>query len=763
MDKLQEKSRQEQNKSKFHMTREILYGSLYEDSGKLLRGWYNAKTYYSLKSAEVSQYLSSVGRSIAKSYKNSALSSAVNASAKKIKQASLAVKNVTVKAVRAAVITPVKAVYKKTSTLAVNAAKRTGAFFKASGAWIRGRFSKVKKEKTAGEGAVNSAEKKPNIITRGFKAVGGAVKGTAKALTDNKAVNRVKAAAGYFKRKAAEIKGTLIAKYTDYKYENDRKSAIGKNRIHDMLREKKGGALYTEKLNNFRKELQNDKAVSSNLRLRANLERLRRNAGDMEKGNTGDVELAEISSDGTFKKEDPGMGMLQSLNEFDLGKALIKEDVNAVKSVPEDNSLVGTSAKETKKLSANAKKLKKIGKTGLKVMKTVEGVKKMTINGLDKTGVSKEVTGKIDIPVGDMGKAFNNIINIADDKQREKNMANLLTNVLDQAGKIVKHFKGDNSFSRITSDTNAGVSKMEQAKKDADNIERSKAAVNNIMNATKMLSNTLKEAKKSHKLLDQAVILKPVLTIINGVDTYNKLQRTNDKLNALTKEDLTLNITDKNVIRHMGQGKDMMIKQNKVKQTEAMTNAVYDASLAAAGILTGGAPVVKQIGNCLKKVSPIGYLVNQMKAKTDHEIMMEDAFGSMEKYEKIKAEHGLTKEEIESEILKMTDSATVKEYADRVRAETALHLHSRTVQAEKNMIENAATKLKEAGNIKGNSAQAIYKEMGGSTDYDKLMGRSKEEIHKAKIEEAKKKRNEERLKKEQSLQNGKKKTGRRMM
>ena len=162
-----------------------------------------------------------------------------------------------------------------------------------------------------------------------------------------------------------------------------------------------------------------------------------------------------------------------------------------------------------------------------------------------------------------MGKAFNNIINIADDKQREKNMANFLTNVLDQAGKIVKHFKGDNSFSRITSDTNAGVSNMEQAKKDADNIERSKASVNNIMNATKMLSNTLKEAKKSHKVLDQAVILKPVLTIINGVDTYNKLQRTNDKLNALTKEDLTLNITDKNVIRHMGQGKDMMIKQTR--------------------------------------------------------------------------------------------------------------------------------------------------------------------------------------------------------
>ena len=775
MNKLLEQGREEQKKSKFKLTREILYGSLYKDSNVFLKGYYNANTYYSLKYAQVQEYMASLGRSFSKTaarakdwYNKSAFGAAVKTSSKKVASAAVAVKNVTVKAARTVVLEPAKKAYAKTSSLMKNAAKKTGAFFKTSGAWIRGRFSREKESKQAAshEDTPKDVEKKrsrfgvvfsqaKNFVKRGASAVASAAVGAKKAIVDNKAVKKVRSTVSFLKRKALEIKGTYEARSADSKYESDRKKAIENNQIREMLRQKKGGLEYTEKLNRFRAQLQNDKAVSSNLNLRANLERLRRNAGAMEKGNTGDVELAEMSSDGSFKKDDPGMGMLQSLNELDLGSALIKEDEGTVKSVPESNTVVGKSADLTKKLSESAKKIKNIGQTGVKVVKQIEKGQETIKKGLSKLGAAKKVEGKIDIPVGNLEKAFNNIINIADDKQRTKNMANFLTNALDQAGKIVKQVGGDNSFSRIANQANVQVSGMEQAGPDADAVKQAQASVKNIMNATKILSTTMKEAKQSHKLLDQAVILGPVLTIIKGVDTFNTLQKTNDKLKALTEEDKALNITDKNVIRHMGLGKNMMLKENETKQKTAMANAVFDASVSTASILTGGSPVVAQITKYIKKVSPIDHLINQMKAKTDHEIMMEDAFGSMEKYEKIKAEHGLTRDEIENEILKMTESSTVQEYADRVRAETALHLHSRSEQARKNAIENAATKLRDAGNIEGKTAEDIYKEIGGRTDYDKLMGRSKEEIHKMKVEEAKQKRLEERKKKEQSLQSGK--------
>ena len=775
---LVEKSREEQNKSKFKVTRQILYGSLYEDSNVFKKGWYNANTYYSLKSAEVQEYMSSLGRSLSKKasevknwYNNSALGAAVKKSSKKISNAASAVKNVTVKGAKAvanAVLSPAKKAYEKTSSLMKNAAKKTGAFFKTTGAWIRGRFKKtgdIKEKDSPSETPAKKSrfaiayDQAKSYVKKGAGAVANAAVSTAKAIFDNKAARKVRSTAVFLVRKAVDLKDTYVAKYTDKTYEEDRRNAQEKNRIREMLRERKGGTEYAERLNRFRQGIKDNAAVSSNLRLRGNLERLRRNAGSMEKGNTGDVELVEMSSDGTFKKDDPGMGMLQSLNELDLGSALIKEGDDAVKTVPEDNKLVGKSAKQTKKLSESLKKIKNAGEIGIKALDEVSEKTEFIKKGFAKLGKSENLTGKVEMATGNLEKAFKNVINIADGKQREKNMANLLTNVLDQAGKVVKEFSGDNSFSRMAGQVNTQVSGMQQADADADNIKKVRASVNNIVNSTKILSASLKEAKKSHKLVDQAVILGPVLTIIKGVDTYNEIRKTNDKLNALTEEDKKLNLTDKNVIRHMGHGKNIMLKENSNKQTIAVVDAVYDASLATANILSGGAPIVDQIGKYLKKVSAIDFLMDQMRAKSDHEIMMEDAFGSLEKYHQVKKEYGLTKEEIENEILKMTDSATVQEYADRVRAETALHLHSRTVQAEKNSIENAATKLRDAGNIKGKSAQDIYKEIGGRTDYDKLMGRSKEEIHKMKVEEAKQKRLEQRMQKEQKLQSGKRRAG----
>ena len=123
-------------------------------------------------------------------------------------------------------------------------------------------------------------------------------------------------------------------------------------------------------------------------------------------------------------------------------------------------------------------------------------------------------------------------------------------------------------------------------------------------------------------------------------------------------------------------------------------------------------------------------------------------------YEKYKNQYGLHKDDIENEILRMSNTATVKEYASRVRAETALHLHSRSKQAEKYGIENGATKIKEAAELGGKTAKDLYKEIGGREDYDKIVGRSKKDVHKQKVEEAKKRRLEERKQKELELQSG---------
>ena len=108
-------------------------------------------TYYSLKYAQVQEYMASLGRSFSKKaarakdwYNKSALGAAVKTSSKKVASAAVAVKNVTVKAAKTVVIDPAKKAYAKTSSLMKNAAKKTGAFFKTSGAWIRGRFSREK-------------------------------------------------------------------------------------------------------------------------------------------------------------------------------------------------------------------------------------------------------------------------------------------------------------------------------------------------------------------------------------------------------------------------------------------------------------------------------------------------------------------------------------------------------------------------------------------------------------------------------------------
>ena len=123
--------------------------------------------------------------------------------------------------------------------------------------------------------------------------------------------------------------------------------------------------------------------------------------------------------------------------------------------------------------------------------------------------------------------------------------------------------------------------------------------------------------------------------------------------------------------------------------------------------------------------------------------MIEDVFGSKDAYNKYKEQYSLRGSDIDREILRETGIGSVKEYASRVRAETALHLHSRIKQAEQFGIENGATKLKDAGGLEGKSAKEIYKEIGGREDFDKIVGRNKSKVHENKVEEYKKRKAEE--------------------
>ena len=370
----------------------------------------------------------------------------------------------------------------------------------------------------------------------------------------------------------------------------------------------------------------------------------------------------------------------------------------------------------------------------------------MVQSGLKKTTGEFEMymsgIGGPSVPISNFAKAFGNALNIADGKEKQKNMANLLTNLLDEAGKITALSNKNSTFANLANLANMSMG-LKTPPKDIDDLNRAKTYIQDIQTGMKMLGPVVKQAGVKNDLVADSFYLGPILTIIEGVDNFNKLAQTNEKLKSLTEEDKSLNLTDKNVIRHIDQASGDLVKQNKDKQVEVVMNTGLNTALSTAGLATGTGIQMAAISTALSHISPLQLVVEHMKNKTDHELMVEDVFGSREAYNAYKDQYRLRGADIDREILRETGIGSVKEYASRVRAETALHLHSRIKQAEQFGIENGATKLKDAGGLQGKSAKEIYKEIGGREDFDKIVGRKKLDVHKQKLEDYKKRKEEE--------------------
>ena len=322
-------------------------------------------------------------------------------------------------------------------------------------------------------------------------------------------------------------------------------------------------------------------------------------------------------------------------------------------------------------------------------------------------------------------------------------MASLVTTLMDQAGKIMKKCGQNGSFGNIAGALNTAVTGINIPKEDAEAMQKAQTYVKDIQSGMKALGSVLKAGGLKNTLADKSYYLGPVMMIMDGVDNFNQLSKTNEKLQSLTNEDKSLNLTDENIVRHLDLASGDLVRQNKTKQVSGAVNTGVGAALSTAGLLTGTSIITTALGDVLGHVTPVDLVAQYMKNKSDHQLMMEDVFGSMDAYKQHKEKSGLTGGDIEREILKETRMGSAREYANRVRAETALHLHARTKQAEKFGIENGATKLKGAGGIGGKSAKDIYREIGGRDDFDKIVGRSKKEMHKQKVEEYKQKKSEE--------------------
>ena len=758
-------------RSKLQQAGSIIYGDRYNNAGFVRKSWYNTVSLWRLTKVETGNALSSAGRyisNLASSAKNNAsdwykyskFGNAVSTAGNKVVSAGKAVRDAAQTGAKKCVNILSAAADKvkeagrsfKESSFAKSvsgAAAKAGGWFKFAGAWIKDKAVRLSETRTAYKvsESLKAAGQKIKAGAKGAAEIGAAgldkaispVVSGAKKLHNSAFGRKVRSAAGWLGKKTANAVKSLAhhaasgydnlkSRFTDWKFEYDRSVGTHENQIGEMLRKEENGQDYEYRMNRFREDVLAQKEVQSHIKLRANKERIKRNAGDMEKGKTGDIELVEMNEKGEFKREDPGEGMLQSLNKYDLAGVMIPD----------------TEERKHTKIS--------LDQLQQKVNKEPDARKSTLMDNMKKTqGKIKNLVGEaekyleaggISVPASGFAKAFGNALNIADGKEKEKNMAGLVTTLMDQAGKIMKMYGKSGSYGNLAGALNIATTGINMPKEDADKLTKANTYLKDIQSGMKILGSVLKEAGKKNSLADKSFLLGPVMTIIDGVDGFNKLAKTNEKLNALTDEDKSLNLTDTNVIRHIDQGSRDLVKQNKDRQVKSVLDTGLNTALSVGGLATGTGLVTAAISTALCRVTPVDLVVSHMKNKTDHELMMEDVFGSMDVYRQHKDKYGLTGADIEREILKETGIGTVKEYASRVRAETALHLHARTKQAEQFGIENGATKLKDAGGIGGKSAKDIYKEIGGREDFDKIVGRSKMEVHKQKVEAYRKKREE---------------------
>lgn len=368
--------------------------------------------------------------------------------------------------------------------------------------------------------------------------------------------------------------------------------------------------------------------------------------------------------------------------------------------------------------------------TGKKVATAVADGAVATEAILDKNGMK--------VPLSGVSKTLYNAMNIADGKEREKNITGLVANGLEEAGKILEFFGEENTFTHLSGLMNdkdvSFVANYEATLKafgTDDAINQAKVTIKDIQAGSAALKKVLDEydiAKDNHTVLDQTKFLGPVMTILEGVEKVKSLTVANEKLQGFSKEDAELNIADRNISRMLGINADNMIRQNEDKKTGIALDTGMKATLKTVGMATGTTGVTDTIGAVLSEVSPTQLVMHELQKKTDHELMVEDAFGSKEKYQEYKKKFFLSDKEIQNEILKLSNSADVSQYANRVRAEAAMHIHARSLQAEKLGIDNGATKFKEAAGIEGKTIKQVYKEIGGKDSFDRTVGRTKVEM-----------------------------------
>ena len=775
---LLEESKKQQ--SKFQQTRSILYGNKYDNVNWLRKGIYNTYSLWRLTKAETGNALSASARAIREIskntkngvkdwYKESGFGEAVKDAGKKMTTVGKSIKDFTVRHAKNAgglMAAGAQKAYEKgkefgnwisdsefgkaVASYGKKTGKAVGGWFRSAGAWIKDkaiRFSessmanKIKAGfKSAGHKISTAAKGAAEIAVNAADKVATPIVNTAKKLHNSAFGKNVRSAGAWIGKKTVKGMSALAhhaasgydyvkSHIIDWKFNKDRTYGFEDNQIKEMLRVKESSGVYEEKMNRFRQDVLSKKEIRDHLNIRLDKERIKRNAGDMEKGKTGDVELVEINKEGKFVKDTPGAGMLQSLNKYDLANVMIPdtEGKKRVKLTLDELQKKAKKEEMQKKYSVDREL-----KVAQKNMKTafVEG--EAYLGAFDKT-----------LPVTNFAKAFGNAINMAEGKEKEKNMASLVTNLMDEAGKILKMMDKAGSYANLAGALNFAVTGINMPKADADKLQQLQTAIGDVQSGMKILGAVLKQGGLKNSLADQSFYLGPLLTIMDGVDSFNKLAETNEKLKALKEEDRSLNLTDQNVIRHIDQSNADLIRQNNDKKVQTVLNTSVNTVLSTVGLATNTGLITYGISTALSHVSPVDLVVNVMKGKTDHDLMVEDVFGSKDAYNKYKEQYSLRGSDIDREILRETGIGSVKEYASRVRAETALHLHSRIRQAEQFGIENGATKLKDAGGLQGKSAKEIYKEIGGREDFDKIVGRDKIKVHENKVEEYKKRKAEE--------------------
>lgn len=349
-----------------------------------------------------------------------------------------------------------------------------------------------------------------------------------------------------------------------------------------------------------------------------------------------------------------------------------------------------------------------------------------------------------------LSKCLHDAVNISEKKEREKYIADFVANALAVAGQFAEYEAGKNSFTNLSGlfldkDVNlvGNTEALCKVLKGNDTIDRkiqyAKTTKSGLYAMEKIFTEIGRNTPGMKTLFESGrKVLDRYVKIYENVKDYNKLEEKRARVAALAPEEISENIVDPQVLREMKDLVGTIEAGIENQKTGKVAGAIEGAAITGISLIPGAAGIAAAAENAFEYVSPAKLLMSHLAAQTDHELMMKDVFGSMEKYREYRDRHHLDSSQVEDEILKMSDMSSVAEYASRVRVEMALHLYSRAQQAQRFGISNAATNIMGAAEITGKTVKEIYKEIGGTLNYDNLTGSSKMNAYTKKLEEQKK-------------------------